>query len=530
MLRARGVGTGDHTCRGTPMRRSSFRPTVLAVGALAATLALGRPSSAAAQEPAPAPLPLRELAPILDGHFRAFMEAAHAHGLVYGIVRDGGLVHLTAMGVQDLEARRPVDGNTLFRIASMSKAFTALAILGLRDDGRLRLDEGAEAYVPELRGWRYPTDDSPRITVRDLLSHTGGFVTDDPWGDRQQWLAEEDFTRMLQAGVPFTRAPGTAFEYSNFGYALLGRIITNVSGRPYDEYIRQEFMRPLGMDVTGYDIFASDPAHRALGYRWENDAWSREPDMAHGVFGAMGGVETSAADYARWVAFLLSAWPPRDGAEEGPVRRASVRELAQGLNFPSAGPRPGSFPTERPVASAYGKGMTATVDPDLGLTLGHGGGYPGYGSYVLLLPEHGIGLFAFSNRTYAGPSRTVWDAAVELHRAGWLRGREVPVSAPLAEAYRAAGAMYEAGSLAPGRGMLAMNFLMDRSEENWARVLAGLKAEAGSCRTDAPITATGHLSGVFQWTCERADVRGQILLAPTNPPGIQALRLGVVGR
>ena len=104
----------------------------------------------------------------------------------------------------------------------MSKAFTALAILKLRDEGRLSLDALAETYVPEMRGWRYPTSDSPRIRVRDLLSHVGGFVTDDPWGDRQQVLTEAEFTRMLRDGVPFTRAPDTAFEYSNFGYALLG--------------------------------------------------------------------------------------------------------------------------------------------------------------------------------------------------------------------------------------------------------------------------------------------------------------------
>src|SRR3970040_980171 len=103
-----------------------------------------------------------------------------------------------------------------------------------------------------MRAWRYPTSDSPRIRVRDLLSHVGGLVTDDPWGDRQQILPEADFTPMLRAGVPFTRAPGTAFEYSNLGYALLGRIVTNVSGRPYKDYVGQEIMRPLGMAATGY--------------------------------------------------------------------------------------------------------------------------------------------------------------------------------------------------------------------------------------------------------------------------------------
>jgi D-alanyl-D-alanine-carboxypeptidase/D-alanyl-D-alanine-endopeptidase len=480
--------------------------------------------------PAQPPLSLEQLVPRVDAHFRRFQEEAHAPGLVWGIVRDGQLLHVSAMGVQDLDARRPVDATSLFRIASMSKAFTALAILKLRDDGRLALDALAEEYVPEMRGWRYPTTDAPHIRVRDLLSHVGGLVTDDPWGDRQQILPEADFTRMLQEGVPFTRAPGTAYEYSNFGYALLGRIITNVSGRPYNEYIQQEIMRPLGMDATGYDVFASDQTKRALGYRWENDAFAREPDMAHGVFGAMGGVQTNAVEYARWVAFLLSAWPPRDGTEEGPVRRSSVRELAEGLNFASAGLRRGSFPGDCPQAVAYGKGMSVAMDCDLGLTLGHGGGYPGYGSYILLMPEHGIGLFAFSNRTYAGPSSTVWDAAVEVYRAGWLTERPVATSPELAQAYQAAGAMYQAGSLAPGRALLAMNFLMDRSEENWAKVFAGLKERTGACRTDAPIVPTGLLTGDFTWSCERAELRGELLLAPTNPPGIQALRFQMVPR
>ena len=93
-------------------------------------------------------------------------------------------------------------------------------------------------------------------------------------------------------------------------------------------------MRPLGMTSSGYDVFAAPQNRRALGYRWENDAWSREPDMRHGVFGSMGGVQTSAPDYARWIAFLLSAWPPRDGADTGPVARATVREIVEGSNFP----------------------------------------------------------------------------------------------------------------------------------------------------------------------------------------------------
>jgi CubicO group peptidase (beta-lactamase class C family) len=333
---------------------------------------------------------------------------------------------------------------------------------------------------------------------------------------------------MLRDGVPFTRAPGIAYEYSNFGYALLGRIVTNVSGRPYKEYIEQEIMRPLGMAATGYDIYASPQTSRALGYRWENEAFTREPDMPHGAFGAMGGVQTSGSDYARWVSFLLSAWPARDGAEQGPVRRSSVRELAQGLNFPLLSARPGSTTSGCSQTATYGMGMRVAVDCDVGFTLAHGGGYPGYGSYLLLLPDHGTGIFALSNRTYAGIFGPVWDAAMELHRAGWFTHQPIAASGALAQAYRAVGAMYGAGEIGPGRSLLAMNFLMDRSADNWEREFVRMKGETGDCRTDSPIQAGGALAGRFTWTCERANLDGEILLAPTNPPTIQALRLRIV--
>ena len=505
------------------MRRLTRLAVVLLVCASA-------PASAqtTATPPPAAPATIESLAPRIDALFRQFQQDAHAPGIVWGIVRDGRIVHLGASGVQDNETRRPVTRETLFRIASMSKAFTALAILKLRDEGRLSLDALAETYVPELRGWRYPTSDSPRIRVRDLLSHIGGFVTDDPWGDRQTPLPEDAFTEMLRNGVPFTRSPQTAYEYSNFGYALLGRIVTNVSGRPYADYIREEIMLPLGMASSGYDVGAVPQDRRALGYRWENDAWLREPDMAPGAFGAMGGVVTSADDYARWVAFLLSAWPARDGAELGPVGRSSVRELAQGANFPSLGGRPGVHGAGCPQAVTYGMGMRVAFDCELRSTLSHGGGYPGYGSFLLLLPEQGIGLFAFANRTYGAPVAPIWDAADELQEAGLLTAPALPVSEPLAATYAAAGAMFRAGSLAPGRDRLAMNFLMDRTAENWAREFARLKSEVGECETDAPITATGALAGRFQWLCERARLDGQLLLAPTNPPTIQSLRFSIV--
>jgi len=460
----------------------------------------------------------------VDRTMEQYRLEAHIPGMVWGIVLEGRLVHVKGAGVQDLDTKGPVNADSLFRIASMTKAFTALSILKLRDEGKLALDAAVETYVPELRGWKYPTDDSPKIRVRDLLTHTAGFVTDDPWGDRQTPLPESDFTRLLHDGVPFTRPPATAMEYSNLGYALLGRVIANVSGQPYKDFVHGLLFTPLAMAATGYDVAAAPNERRALGYRWEDSTWKLEPTMAHGAFGAMGGIQTSAADYAKWVSYLLSAWPPRDGADTGPVRRSSVREMEQGANFAAIRQRPGSSGAAAcRGASAYAMGFSAATDCELGLTLSHGGGYPGYGSHVLLLPEYGVGIFALANRTYAGPRAPVWDAAVTLLRGGRLRPRSSTPSPALTSAYAAVVKMFTAGSVASAGDVLAMNFLMDRDAEHWARDFAGLKAGVGTCDTATPIAPAGALAGNFSWNCERGRVTGQVLLAPTLTPQIQSL-------
>jgi CubicO group peptidase (beta-lactamase class C family) len=477
-----------------------------------------------------APTPtVEQLAPEIDALFTKFQVDAHVPGIVYGIVKHGKLAYVSAAGVQDLFEKRPVTPDTLFRIASMTKAFTALSILSLRDQGKLSLDDLAEKHIPEMRGWKYPTTDSPKIRVRDLLQHVGGFVTDDPWGDRQQVLPEAEFTKMIKAGVPFSRTPQMAHEYSNFGYALLGRIVANASGMSYRRYVEKTLLSPLGMTSSGFEVTDAPKERRAIGYRWESDAWSEEPTMKDGAFNSMGGLQVSANDYAKWVAFLLSAWPPRDDADTGPVKRATVREMAQGLNFVTPATRTGaSGATACKQAAAYAMGWRVAQDCDLGLTMAHGGGYPGYGSHIMLMPEYGVGVFAMANRTYAGPSAPAWDAAVAMHKAGLLKKRDVPVSAAVAAMHEAARKSYAAGNIGPLNGKLAMNFLMDRSAENWAIEIAKLKRQVGECATVNSFTADTAMSGTYRWTCERGQLDGQVLLAPTTPASIQAWRMRVV--
>lgn len=480
----------------------------------AAVLVLAAP----AQATPPTPAALAQV----DRVFADWQIAAHIPGLVYGVVADGRLVAVHGFGVQDTVKNAAVTADSLFRIASMSKAFTALAVLNLRDGGKLAIDAPAETYVPELKGWTYPTSDSPRITVRNLLTHSAGLVEDNPWGDRQQPLPEADFTALLRAGVPFSRAPGLRMEYANLGYATLGRIVGNVSGERYQDYIRDTVMRPLGMNSTTYDFAAADPARRVTGYGWQDNRWLREPDMADGAFGAMGGVVTSANDYSKWVGFLLSAWPARDGPDAGPVRRSTVREIVTGANFAEGYPRnpdAGGAPCRQAVA--YGMGWRVADDCDLGHVVSHSGGFPGYGSNVLLLPDKSVGIFAFASKTYATASLPVLRAALALAKAGALQDRPLPVAPGLATAYAAARAVWRTGDIAAAP--LAGNMLLDHEAGKWAGMIHAAQAEVGDCPVTEPVQPVSAMEGHFTWACSHGRIDGRVQRAPTPTVMLQAL-------
>ena len=124
------------------------------------------------------------------------------------------LAHVGAAGLRDVPAKLPVERDTAFRIASMTKSFTAMSILKLRDEEKLSLDDPAERYVPEMKALLYPTDDSPKVTIRHLLSHSEGFPEDNPWGDRQLADTDEQLSKMIAGGFlsPMRQASHTSTQ------------------------------------------------------------------------------------------------------------------------------------------------------------------------------------------------------------------------------------------------------------------------------------------------------------------------------
>ena len=464
-----------------------------------------------------------DLAPQIDAIFAQAKADAHIPGLVYGIVKDGELVLFRAMGDRDIGTAPvdPITADTRFRIASMSKAFTAAAILKLRDEGKFALSDPAVKYVPEMAHWRKPTADAPEITIGDLLHHSGGLVEDNPWGDRQQDLPEEAFSQMIASGMDFATTPGIRYEYSNYGFALLGRIVSSVSGRRYQDYIREQIMLPLGMTSTGYDVLQSPLETRAIGYRWENNGFRREPDMPDGAFGAMGGVETTATDYSKWMAFLLSTWPPSDAPETGPLRRSSVREMVKWVTMRPGMMRPAELGPPCRIAQGYGMGLVVYDDCDLGRVVQHNGGYPGYGSTMQFMPDAGIGMFSFNARTYFSNSGGVRQALHLLRNNGLAPDRAIAVWPGLATAYGFARAAWESGE--PDSAPLAVNVALDRDIADRRADLAALKRDVGACDTSAAISPISAMEGTFEWSCERGTVAGRVQRAPITSMELQVL-------
>ena len=346
-------------------------------------------------------------------------------GVAWGVIRDGRLAHAGGTGVTRDGGSAVPDADTVYRIASMTKSFTASAILLLRDEGRLRLDDPVADHVPALASWAPPTRDSGPITIRQLLTMTAGLPTDDPWGDRQQALPLDAFDALLRAGPVFAWPPGTAYDYSNLGYGMLGRVITSVAGAEYRDVVRERLMAPLGMTSSGFDEDEIPAERLAHGYARVGEDLVREGEDVYGALASMGGVYSTVRDLSRWVLGFLDAFPARDDPEGGhPLRRSSRREMQQShLSWPVE--VEGHPAHEAPVVEGggYGYGLWAISRAGVGTIVGHGGGYPGYGTHMVWHPATGLGVIAAGNLRYAGVHPVAVEQLVALVAADGVVAR-----------------------------------------------------------------------------------------------------------
>jgi CubicO group peptidase (beta-lactamase class C family) len=461
--------------------------------------------------------------PEIDAIFRGYAEERKVPGMVWGVVIDGRLAHVGTFGVRDRSSQDAVTPTTAFRIASMTKSFTALAVLKLRDEGKLSLDDPVSRWIPQFARMELPTRDSAPLRVRQLMSHSAGFPEDNPWGDQQLSASDQALDQWLRRGIPFSTPPGTRYEYSNYAFGLLGRIVTKASGIPYERYVRERILEKLGMRRTTFEFSAVPAEGRAVGYRLKPDGtYEVEPPLPHGVFGAMGGLLTTADDLGKYVAFHLSAWPPRDDPETGPVKRASVREMAH-LWTPSNLALRRVNGELRASETGYGYGLRVSSDCRFEKIAAHGGGLPGFGSYMAWLPDYGVGLFAMATLTYSGPSEAVskaWDA---LLKTGGLRKRELPPTTLQSQMRESILGLWRHWDDAQAKRIAAMNLLLDAPSPQRQAEIQKLKDEVGACGDAGPLLPENWLRGQFNLKCERGTVGVFFTLAPTQPPLVQHL-------
>jgi len=523
-LGALSLGILTSCASGVGVASATAPPTLGPLTALAPPSAPFAPRAANAVRKAK----LLALTPQLDELYRARLAEVGATGGAVGILLQGEVVYLRGFGVRDVASMKPVDADTVFRVGSVSKTITALSIMRLRDQGKLVLDAPAATYLPALLALSGPTKDSPPITVRHLLTMTSGLGYDDRWGAVTFGKSEPELAAYLARGVSFAGAAGERYHYSNLGFALLGRIVASVSGRSFEQYLASDVFAPLGLTSTGYVTGPLPTERLATGYYREGEQLVPEPIESDGVFAPAGGVYTTARDLARYAAFQLAAYPPRDDPETGPVRRSTLREMHAGQAW-------ARFDDDLPIlkrnpdgsaalsAMSYGLGWSQQTTCVSEAMVQHGGYEPGYYAVIRLLPRQGIGLVMLSTTENLGQLRTFELTTALLREGGVFDAPPPTASAPLVAARDALIRLlmsWDAELFARTFDPQSMRYSFLR---NLRTDIERMGREQGACRAEGDIVPMGLTQGRFRLVCERGSIDFVAYLTPGVPPVLQTV-------
>ena len=342
----------------------------------------------------------REFAPAWKDVSGYFHQALKEEGVVGGslwFLHGDSVLAREFHGAADQASGRMVDANTIFHWASITKTFTGIAIMQLRDRGRLTLDDPIVRYVPELMAVHNPYGPMEAITIRQLMSHSAGFRNPTwPWGGDKPWQPFEptDWSQLV-AMMPYTQIlfpPGSRYSYSNPGIIFLGRVIEKLSGDDFEVYIDKNILKPLGMthsyfDITPYHLLAD----RSNNY--EVDKEGTRPnglDFDTGITTSNGGLNAPLTDMAKYFAFLLGKGPGAGGAI--PVlQRASLEEMWHPV-----------LPAADAEAMGDSVALSFFVKHSGSVRLiGHTGSQRGFRAFFYLHPETGTAVVAAFNTAAA---------------------------------------------------------------------------------------------------------------------------------
>ncbi len=345
----------------------------------------------------------------VDSLAEAFRREAPAVGLTVGVVRGSDTITLRGYGLADRATNRPAAAGTVYRVGSITKQFTAAAVLQLVEQGRLRLADTLGAHLPQYPRWA-------RVTLRQLLNHTSGipnYTASAAWAPRMRDALPPDTVLAFVAEAPMQFAPGTRFAYSNTNYFLLGRVLERAAGRPYADDARLRFFAPLGMGTAAYCPDEPAAPDDARGYDGPGTPRPAQPLSMTSPYSA-GALCMSVPDFLRWQSALTGG---RVVAPATYARMSAADSLASGA----------------PIG--YGWGLMPGVLAGHRV-VGHGGDINGFSADQLWLPDDSLRVVIFTNTLNSAPSRLALNiarAALGLPAVGGP-----PAAAPAPDAVRAA--------------------------------------------------------------------------------------------
>lgn len=328
----------------------------------------------------------------IDAVFAGFKSSAEP-GVAVLVIRDGRKVFERGYGVDDLRTRRKIDAHTNFRLASLSKQFTAMAVMLLVHDKKLFYSDRLTDVFPGFPEY------GKQITIRQLLTHTSGLLDyEDLMAKQFGSIPDDQIPQIQDAGVlELLKAekttkfpPGTKWDYSNSGYCVLAMVVEKVSGKPFGDFLRERIFQPLKMEHTlAYEKGKNEVSNRAYGHTKGNDGWKQTDQSSTSATLGDGGIYTSLNDLAKWDA----------GLREHTL--LSEKEMAAALTRATVDGKATTEPDGKPVA--YGFGWF--LDPYQGHErMWHYGETVGFRTTIQRFPKDGLTVIVLANRVDLVPA------------------------------------------------------------------------------------------------------------------------------
>ncbi|MDT9721273.1 beta-lactamase family protein [Paenibacillus sp. ClWae2A] len=325
----------------------------------------------------------------LDSFFDSAEAKAHYVGASVVVVKDGKVLAEKGYGFSDVESKTAIDPKkTAFRVASVSKTFTSTAVMQLVEQGKVDLQADFQTYV---KGLEFDNPFDKPVTVENLLTHTTGFEIRDPQQedihtDFDKYIAMEDYAR--QHMPPVVREPGSAYMYDNFSFLLLGMIVENVSGEPFESYMQQHIFKPLGMDNSSFMLDKKFQKQLAIGYDAAHnplDLYTISPTPM-----PQGGMLSTAEDIGKFMIAFLN-----DGVKDNEriLKESTVKSMEQYRSsiHPLLPDTTYGFEAAFQIPGAGSSPKVITKAGDL----------TGFSSYLFLIPEQNTGVFLTYNQNGA---------------------------------------------------------------------------------------------------------------------------------